>query len=87
MIDLLDTLPVESGWPQLSPRNINDAGQIVGAGTLNGLRRPFLMIPVTPVPAVSELGTVMLAVILTVAVALVSWRGNIPRVPRDLACE
>jgi probable HAF family extracellular repeat protein len=34
-----------SDWVSLSPRKINDRGQVVGVGTLYGLRRPFLMSP------------------------------------------
>jgi len=34
-----------SGWSRLDPRDINDAGQIVGSGTFRGLRLAFLMTP------------------------------------------
>ncbi|UCC31335.1 MAG: DUF3466 family protein [Phycisphaerales bacterium] len=49
MRKLLDLIPLDSGWwywYRLRPRDINDAGQIVGTATFNGLRRAFLMTPI-----------------------------------------
>jgi probable HAF family extracellular repeat protein len=45
-------LPASSGWTLLSARAINDAGQIVGYGHLNGQTRAFLMTPTAvPIPS------------------------------------
>ena len=46
ILDLEELLPFKSGWFSLSPRAINDAGQIVGAGTSCGRRRAFLLTPI-----------------------------------------
>ncbi len=61
MVDLNSLLPADSGWVLLSANAINDAGQIVGEGTLNGERRAFLLTPpvasdTTP-PVVSSVTT------------------------------
>jgi probable HAF family extracellular repeat protein len=50
MVDLNTLLPPDSGWVLLSANAINDAGQIVGEGTLNGEPRAFLLTP----PVVSD---------------------------------
>ena len=34
-----------SGWVLVSANGVNDAGQIVGSGTLNGAQRGFLLTP------------------------------------------
>jgi len=49
---ILDSLPgiVGSGWHLSSANDINDSGQIVGAGYLNGHQRAFLMTPISAVP-------------------------------------
>lgn len=49
MRNLRDLLPLDGPWRywyELRPRNINDAGQIVGTATFNGLARAFLMTPI-----------------------------------------
>ena len=43
MTDLNDLLPGGSGWVLLQARDINNAGQIVGWGTLNGTFRAYLL--------------------------------------------
>ncbi len=51
--DLNDLIPADSGWELASASAINDRGQIVGEGTINGERRAYLLTPVpetTPVP-------------------------------------
>ncbi|MBI4718044.1 MAG: hypothetical protein HY763_09590 [Planctomycetes bacterium] len=58
--DLESMIPANSGWSDLSARDVNDASQIVGAGTINGFRHAFLMNP-APVPAVGRWGLVVLA--------------------------
>ena len=45
MVDLNTLLPADSGWVLLSANAINDAGQIVGEGTLDGEPRAFLLTP------------------------------------------
>ena len=45
MVDLNTLLEAESGWVLLSANAINDAGQIVGEGTLHGEPRAFLLTP------------------------------------------
>ena len=51
MTDLNALLPPGSGWVLESAAAINDAGQIVGSGLLNGENRAFLLTPlVTPTP-------------------------------------
>jgi probable HAF family extracellular repeat protein len=46
MINLNSLLPPNSGWTLDDAVGINDAGQIVGVGSHNGLARAFLMTPV-----------------------------------------
>jgi probable HAF family extracellular repeat protein len=45
IVDLNTLLPPDSGWVLLSANAINDAGQIVGEGMLNGEARAFLLTP------------------------------------------
>ena len=47
MFDLNDRLPPDSGWELLEARAINNRGQIVGHGLLNGEQRGFLLTPIT----------------------------------------
>ena len=50
--DLANLLPQDAGWSRLVALDINDAGQIVGQGVINGEERAFLMNPATvPEPA------------------------------------
>lgn len=61
IVDLNTVLPPDSGWVLLSANAINDAGQIVGEGTLNGEPRAFLLTPpvasdTTP-PVISSVST------------------------------
>ena len=50
MIDLNTLLPTGSGWELAGAYGINDLGQIVGSGSINGQGHAFLMTPV-PEPA------------------------------------
>ena len=50
MTDLNALLSSSSEWTLTDARSINDNGQIVGQGTINGVQHAFLMTPV-PVPA------------------------------------
>lgn len=53
-------IPADSGWTNLSQAtSINNCGQIVGVGTLNGRTRAFLM---TPVPEPATPGLLLAAV-------------------------
>jgi probable HAF family extracellular repeat protein len=45
MIDLNDVFSPESGWVLTQAADINDAGQIVGAGYKDGESRGFLLTP------------------------------------------
>jgi len=45
MTDAQDLVPPGSGWKSLFLLGINDRGQMVGKGLLNGKWRPFLMTP------------------------------------------
>jgi probable HAF family extracellular repeat protein len=72
---LRDLIPVDSGWASLGPYDINNEGQIAGTGDLNGATRAFLMSPVrpeeVPIPAVSQWGAVVLALLIPCAACLV----------------
>lgn len=51
MINLNSVLPANSGWDLIEATAINDAGQIVGYGTINGNEHAFLLTPQTaPTP-------------------------------------
>ncbi|MEY4916642.1 MAG: hypothetical protein RL616_555 [Verrucomicrobiota bacterium] len=43
--DLNELIPINSGWVLTEARGVNDAGQIVGSGLLNGQPRAFLLTP------------------------------------------
>jgi probable HAF family extracellular repeat protein len=45
MQDLNKLIPAHSGWVLETAYSINDAGQIVGYGTLNKQQRAFLLTP------------------------------------------
>ena len=70
MQDIEDLIPLDSGWFELSPRDINDEGQIVGVGTFlgeGGGRHAFLMTPTPPIPAVSTWGLLVLTLLMLTA--------------------
>jgi probable HAF family extracellular repeat protein len=46
--DLNDLIPAQSGWLLTYARDINDQGQIVGLGDLNGEKRGFVLTPAPP---------------------------------------
>ncbi|MBA3246986.1 MAG: DUF3466 family protein [Pyrinomonadaceae bacterium] len=46
MQDLNSLIPTQSGWTLTEARDINDAGQVVGTGLVNGQQRAFLLTPV-----------------------------------------
>jgi hypothetical protein len=45
MTDLNTLIPADSGWYLEGAASINDAGEIVGYGTINGNSHAFLAIP------------------------------------------
>jgi probable HAF family extracellular repeat protein len=46
MQDLNDLIPTNSGWALGQANDINDGGQIVGVGSINGQRHAYLLTPV-----------------------------------------
>lgn len=46
MADLNTLIDPASGWTLFDARDINDAGQIVGTGTISGTQHAFLLTPV-----------------------------------------
>ena len=57
MQDLNDLIPADSGWVLNRAHAINDAGQIIGIGTFNGVgTRVFLLTP-TSAPEPSAIGS------------------------------
>jgi probable HAF family extracellular repeat protein len=67
MQNLNDLIPADSGWVLSEAHGINDAGQIVGVGTVGGLFHAFLLTPATPEPSGA-------AMALIAAIALLSGR-------------
>lgn len=62
---LKDLIPAESGWSDLYPRAISNAGWIVGYGTNSaGRAHAFLMVPATTIPTLSEYGVAALVLLL-----------------------
>lgn len=51
MQDLNKLIPADSGWVLTEARGINESGQIVGYGIVDGERRAFLLTPVKTNPA------------------------------------
>jgi probable HAF family extracellular repeat protein len=49
MRDLNTLIPAQTGWVLTSATAINDAGRIVGSGTLNGQNHTFLLTPISSV--------------------------------------
>ena len=47
-LDLNDLLPADSGWELRGAADINEAGQIVGPGTIGGRVHAFLLTPLAP---------------------------------------
>jgi probable HAF family extracellular repeat protein len=75
MRDLHSLIPHNSGWTQLFDANaINDHGQIVGSGRINGEKHAFLL---TPIPEPSTLLTLLVgtACLASLAAARRLFRG------------
>ena len=75
MLNLETIIPAGSGWSFLSPRDVSDGGQIVGAGTIGGNRHAFLMKPM-PVPTTSLIGVIVFAGAVLFAGARLLRRGS-----------
>lgn len=69
LVDLNDVLdPISgAGWKLTYASGVNDAGQIVGYGTLNGTMRGFLLTPI-PVPAPEAATLATIPAVLMVAI-------------------
>lgn len=75
MQDLNSFIDPNSGWMLTSAQDINDAGQIIGLGTLNGVsNQPFLLTP-TPEPETCAIG-------LIASLALLHQRRSSKDLPR-----
>jgi len=55
MNDLNSLIPAGSGWELQRAAGINDAGQIVGTGTINGQTHGFLLSVNNPTPSISNI--------------------------------
>jgi probable HAF family extracellular repeat protein len=55
MTDLNTMIDPTSGWVLSNAYGINDAGQIVGTGTINGATHGYLLNPVIPTPVIDSL--------------------------------
>ena len=73
---LEDLLPPQAGWTELNSKAINDQGQIVGAGTINGRRHAFLMNRQPPIPAIGAGGFIVLVVFVSLAGIWISRRAE-----------
>jgi probable HAF family extracellular repeat protein len=59
MLDLNDLIGTGTGWTLNGASGINDLGQIVGNGTLNGAQRAFLLTPVPEPSSIMLLGAIL----------------------------
>jgi len=75
---LQNLVPPGSGWSEFSPRAINDAGQVVGDGTINGSRHACLMTRHPPVPALGRTGAMAMAIFLCIVGAFLARRAPGP---------
>ncbi|MDX1962629.1 MAG: hypothetical protein SFX18_05715 [Pirellulales bacterium] len=60
LVDLNTLLPPGSGWTLMRAYDINEAGQIVGEGTFNGVNQGFVLTPI-PEPSICIAVCVVLA--------------------------
>lgn len=77
VIDLNTLIPPDSGWHLHTATAINDRGQIVGHGILDGARRAFLLSPPgaqAEIPTLGTAGAALLVLLLAAAGALLLVR-------------
>lgn len=60
---LLDPAAVLAGWNLQNAVGINDSGQIIGQGSLNGISHSFLLTPLAPVPEPGTYAALALGVV------------------------
>lgn len=78
--DLNALIPTSSGWSRLSPSRINNAGQIVGQGLIDGEEHAFLMTPIgQTVPEPSSLAVFGAMAIGLAAIGIRRDRSNTVR--------
>lgn len=67
LLDLQDLIPTDSGWLLMNATAINNVGQIVGSGMLNGEQHAFVLTPyeTAPVPDLPSTAVLLLASLLT----------------------
>ena len=56
MLLLDQTIDAQAGWTLRTADAINDAGRIVGTGTLAGVSRPYLLVPADPLVCQEDIG-------------------------------
>lgn len=66
-----DLLPPDSGWSVLNARDLNDGGQIVGDGWINGKLHAFLMTPPPPIPTLSGWSAALMVLVLLTGATIV----------------
>jgi len=87
LVDLNTLIDPQPGWILYSANDINELGQIVGTGYLNGLPRAFLLTPV-PEPSTIFLGAFGLASLcLTPVLRVRSRRTGLTKVAAHRRCK
>ncbi len=76
LVDLNSLLPPGSGWVLGQATGINDSGQIVGEGIINGQTHGFLLSP-SAQPSVPEPGTLALLVTAFSGLLAYGWRRHL----------
>jgi len=73
-VDLNDLIEPTSQWELVEAQKINNAGQIVGYGIKDDQDRAFLLTPRGAVPAVSQWGLIVMALIVITTVTVLLAR-------------
>jgi probable HAF family extracellular repeat protein len=76
LVDLNDLVPIDAGWTLSSAVKVNNEGQIVGTGLINGQEEGFLLTP-EPVPE-PDSGIALIAGFSTL-LAIAGWKHRSPR--------